>query len=981
MSPMGHVGELEGGNFGSVALASCPPGGENSCREEAVSGHTRAALAIRRCGKSGCGCGTCPQSHRFRLSSHLLFLGCPLNKPATAQASASLLETLTRSDILEPSELEQARELIAAESDPKEAARGLMRAKLITGWQAGQLLGGRHRLRLGKYVLLDVIGNVGLGKVYLAEHQQMDRRVALKLLNREHSHSEAISRFLERVRDIAALDHPHVIQLFDVDTESERYYMVMEYVDGQPLLQQVRRDGPFTPKRAAQFILQAAEGLSAIHAKGMVHADISPANLMLDSQGEVKILNLGMAELAASVPASHADPGDSDKLAGDSIVYRSPEQLAGEAPTPRSDLFSLGATFYFLLTGKAPFADSAHLANAADAAAREAPDPTKLRPKLPAELVEMCRSLLSGSAENRPGSASDVVEKLKGWLSRQAERESLPVAAPLDEAALKKAPPAKPRGDLPESRSDRDPAPAVGPAININTGGPGSSAAGPSSGSAAPAANAGSSGGGSQIALLLGIGGLLALLLIGGGGAAAYFAFAGGDDSPDQEQREPQDPETGESPRQKTDASDDKTPKDDEDNPEEDDSTIPGIGEPAPAMPPDGPGDPEPGEGEPENPEPEDPQAEGPEPEKPKPEPTPEKPKPEPEKPKPKPEKPKPKPPAKKPLQDFASRISLPPISPQNVDEATKPVPLGKVHLRPDDLRIITLLGGDGAADKAGVSFNVTAQGGGLSQNDWDVQLKSGNQTKTIATLNLRDEQLSFSWTPEAAGDKTANYFRNCVLDIRFGGDQKKVTLRDSRTTAPYEVDLDRRGGFIENIDLDYPPAAEKLRVELTVENFPKHRFETPPPIEADGGSTLLLVGEDINVEALAFLIESKVRRGKLTLAIKPMFSLGGATQAFNAASVERAANALAVQLQQARQVSEAKAPDNLPKQLQQQFNARKQAATAAIPQIEGELAKVSALKSAYESVNGKGRIGFRVVFETPAENLVLVESDPAAAE
>src|SRR5208337_4309804 len=190
------------------------------------------------------------------------------------------LSALEKSKLLGSEQFVKARRLAGESSDPSALAKALASETLISRWQASVLLdrGSRAQLRLGKYVLIQPLGRGGMGTVFLAEHVTMNRRVALKIVPRSIAKDRAsLDRFFAEARAIAALDHPNIVQAYSVDNEMDRYFIVMEFVDGQDLQRLVEIHGPLDFGQAANYIRQAAEGLSHAHARNLVHCDIKPS--------------------------------------------------------------------------------------------------------------------------------------------------------------------------------------------------------------------------------------------------------------------------------------------------------------------------------------------------------------------------------------------------------------------------------------------------------------------------------------------------------------------------------------------------------------------------------------------------------------------------------------------------------------------------------------------------------------------------------
>ena len=203
---------------------------------------------------------------------------------------------------------------------------------------------------LGDYVLLGKIGAGGMGKVFKARHRRMDRIVALKVLPPNMmKHPEAIQRFRQEVKAAAQLFHPNIVTAFDAGEQSGVHFLVMEFVDGHALSAIVKEHGPFNLEKAMEYIQQASVGLQYAHERGMVHRDIKPSNLMLDVDGEIKLLDMGTARIGNQPEEELTKSG----VIMGTINYMSPEQAKDpHAVDHRCDIYSLGCTFYYLLTGK-----------------------------------------------------------------------------------------------------------------------------------------------------------------------------------------------------------------------------------------------------------------------------------------------------------------------------------------------------------------------------------------------------------------------------------------------------------------------------------------------------------------------------------------------------------------------------------------------------------------------------------------------------
>lgn len=308
-------------------------------------------------------------------------------------------------------------------------ARDLMGAGALTAYQAEQLLASRaDDLVLGQYRVLDQLGMGGMSLVYRAEHVLLERVVALKVLLPQVAREPgALERFRGEGRAAALLCHPNVVTVHDAGEDRGLHYLVTELVDGPDLERLVRQEGPLPLATACDYIRQAALGLHHLHTHGLVHCDIKPSNLLLaasaDGQGGViKLLDLGLARPAgAAVPRGDSAAASALGDAGGTPAYLAPElALADAVPSVQSDLYSLGCTFYFLLTGQVPYAGSTWseiiLRHQLDAPAAI----THLRPDLPAEVAVLVYRLLEKDPAQRPSSAAELALLLETALSSEA---------------------------------------------------------------------------------------------------------------------------------------------------------------------------------------------------------------------------------------------------------------------------------------------------------------------------------------------------------------------------------------------------------------------------------------------------------------------------------------------------------------------------------------------------------------------------------
>ncbi|QDU20913.1 serine/threonine-protein kinase [Urbifossiella limnaea] len=292
-----------------------------------------------------------------------------------------------------------------------------VREGLLTFFQAKQLKLGRYkRFTIGsKYRLLELIGAGGMGAVYLCEHTLMKRLVALKVLPVEKLEDPSnLERFHREARAVAALDHPNIVRAYDIDVHDKLHFLVMEYVDGCSLQDIVARHGPMDPVRAAHYVAQSAVGIQHAHELGMVHRDIKPGNLLLERTGVVKILDMGLARFFNKPTDSVTEKYD-DKCVLGTADYLAPEQAVSNTVDVRADIYSLGGTLYYLLTGQTPFPDGTI---AAKLVAHQTRDPKPIeayRSDVPQGILDVLQVMMAKNADDRYQSPIEVADALAEW--------------------------------------------------------------------------------------------------------------------------------------------------------------------------------------------------------------------------------------------------------------------------------------------------------------------------------------------------------------------------------------------------------------------------------------------------------------------------------------------------------------------------------------------------------------------------------------
>ncbi len=340
--------------------------------------------------------------------------------PSTVE---DFLEIVVKSGVLEKDTLDpylqQMRAADAVPPSPNKLGAAMVRDGLLTRFQAGQFLQGKWRgfWISGKYKLLDHLGQGGMGNVYLCEHKVMRRLVAIKVLPHDQAKDPAaLERFHREARAAAALDHPNIVRAHDVDHDGRHHFLVMEYVEGSCLQDIVKQKGPMDVTRAAHYVRQAALGLHHAHLAGLVHRDIKPGNLLLDRQGIVKVLDMGLARFFRDHADTLTQQQDEKAILG-TADYLAPEQaIDSHAVDIRADVYSLGATFYYLLAGRPPFGEGKTVAQKLLLHQMKEPPPVReLRPEVPEGLAAVVATMMAKAPEDRYQTPADVYEALAEW--------------------------------------------------------------------------------------------------------------------------------------------------------------------------------------------------------------------------------------------------------------------------------------------------------------------------------------------------------------------------------------------------------------------------------------------------------------------------------------------------------------------------------------------------------------------------------------
>ncbi len=267
---------------------------------------------------------------------------------------------------------------------------------------------------LGRCRLQKIIGQGGMGTVYLAHHEALDKTVAVKVLPRKYSqNSEYVRRFQREARSAAKLEHPNIIQVLDVANDGDVHYIVMQYYEGMDLGQLIDKKGKLAVSDALSITKKVAQALGAAHAAGIVHRDVKPSNIVVTKQGKVLVTDFGLAREITGTMTGNAITQSSGIVLG-TPQYISPEQAMGERSDARSDLYSLGATFYAMLAGRPPYDDD-NPVSVLMKHVRENEKPESLRkinPEVPEALERLVDKMMAKSPSGRPATMDDVVSSI-----------------------------------------------------------------------------------------------------------------------------------------------------------------------------------------------------------------------------------------------------------------------------------------------------------------------------------------------------------------------------------------------------------------------------------------------------------------------------------------------------------------------------------------------------------------------------------------
>jgi len=349
---------------------------------------------------------------------------------------------LVASQLVSADELRAFVNALPQEKQPRDGgqlARELVRQKRLTPYQATQVyLGKLQNLTLGSYRILDRLGQGGMGLVLKAEHKLLKRLVAIKVLSPAiTTNQSALQRFQREVETAAKLSHPNIVAAYDADQDHKTRFLVFEYVDGIDLFDYVQQHGPLPVQRALSYLHGAAKGLEYAHQQGVIHRDIKPSNLLLDHTDTIRVMDMGLARLEENPAQSNfkqASLTETGIIMG-TVDFMAPEQAENmRKADARSDLYSLGICFYYLLTGQLPYVGETFLERIL--AHREWPIPSirVLRQDVSEAVDDLFRKMVAKRPIDRYQSMTRLIAALARCMAGEVNHRNtnIPIAIPVD---------------------------------------------------------------------------------------------------------------------------------------------------------------------------------------------------------------------------------------------------------------------------------------------------------------------------------------------------------------------------------------------------------------------------------------------------------------------------------------------------------------------------------------------------------------------
>ena len=334
----------------------------------------------------------------------------------------SFREAAIRSKRVTERQFENAVE-VAGSEDSRAVAAALVRSGIITEYQSQQLMAGRSKLTLGQYLVTDFIGQGGMGQVFKAVHEVMGRECAVKVLPLEKLTAETKDRFIREVRTQSGLDSQYIVRAFDAGSDGRVHYLVTEYVPGTDLRRLVRSNGPLSMEESASVVSQAAIGLQHIHDAGIIHRDVKPGNILVTPEGHAKVTDIGLY----AWNNGSDDDMDAGKIVG-TADFLAPEQVRDPRSIgPLSDIYSLGCTLYYAVTGKVPFPGGDSKSKCRRHCEQTPWHPRKFALDIGEDFVDLMADMMEKDPTRRIASAADVAERLEPWVTSEMEVIDRPI--------------------------------------------------------------------------------------------------------------------------------------------------------------------------------------------------------------------------------------------------------------------------------------------------------------------------------------------------------------------------------------------------------------------------------------------------------------------------------------------------------------------------------------------------------------------------
>jgi len=304
-------------------------------------------------------------------------------------------------------------ELLEVEVSDQQLAAQLVYNGIISEYQAEQLQSGRTKFNLGPYIITDWIGQGGMGQVFKGEHIVLGRVSAIKVLPLDKSNDYAISNFHREIKLQARMDHPNLVRAYDAGHDGKVHFLVTEYVPGRDLRRLIRNQGKLTVAEAAGVVMQVALGLHYAHQQGLIHRDIKPGNILVTEDGTAKLSDLGLSgfiDNEVEDPRAGKIVGTADYLAPELI--RNPREVS-----TITDIYSLGCTLYYSITGKVPFPGGSAKEKARRHLNEHPWHPRQFNPDVGEEFVELIADMMEKDPQKRIQSADEVASRLEPWAS------------------------------------------------------------------------------------------------------------------------------------------------------------------------------------------------------------------------------------------------------------------------------------------------------------------------------------------------------------------------------------------------------------------------------------------------------------------------------------------------------------------------------------------------------------------------------------